>query len=100
MTCESFPSAGGTKHGGAPQLLFGPREAVHSPVHISAIGRGLFRTYRFHEGALKLLPCSLMKKPQPAFTAHAWITEGRHLCRHYYNFLPPSLPFQGDQKHL
>ncbi len=65
------------------QLLFGPREAVDSPVHISAIGRGLFRAYRFQEGALKLLPCSLMKKPQPAFTAHAWITEGQCPCSHH-----------------
>ena len=58
------------------QILFGPREAVDSPVHISAIGRGIFRTYRLQEGALKLLPCGLMKKAQPAFTAHAWIVEG------------------------
>ena len=59
------------------QVLFGPREAVDSPVQVSAIGQGIFRVYRFQEGALKLLPCSLMKKPQPAFTAHAWIIEGQ-----------------------
>ena len=58
-------------------MLFGPREAVDSPVQVSAIGQGIFRVYRFQEGALKLLPCSLMKKPQPAFTAHAWIIEGQ-----------------------
>lgn len=58
------------------QVLFGPRDAVDSPVHVSAIGRGIFRTYRFQEGVLKLLPNSLMKKPQPAFTAHTWIVEG------------------------
>ena len=58
------------------QVLFGPQEAVDSPVHISAIGRGIFRTYRLQEGALKLLPCGLMKKAQPGFTSHAWIVEG------------------------
>ncbi len=62
---------------GLLQALFGPREAVDSPVQVSAIGQGIFRVYRFQEGALKLLPCSLMKKLQPAFTAHAWMLEGQ-----------------------
>lgn len=61
------------------QVLFGP--GTDGGLTLSAVGAGLFRTYRYQDQALKLQTGSLGRKEAQNFTAHAWVVEGarRHI---------------------
>ena len=56
------------------QVLFGP--GTDGGLTLSAVGAGLFRTYRYQDQALKLQTGSLGRREAQNYTAHAWVVEG------------------------
>ncbi|KAK9915002.1 hypothetical protein WJX75_003504 [Coccomyxa subellipsoidea] len=58
------------------QILFAPGSALDGSIIISAVGHGIFKTYRYQENALKPMPTSMAKREAQNYTCHAWLVEG------------------------
>lgn len=68
------------ERGAHGQVLFGP--GTDGGLTLSAVGAGLFRTYRYQDQALKLQTGSLGRKEAQNYTAHAWVVEGAYVHCH------------------
>ncbi len=58
------------------QILFAPGSALDGNIIVSAVGNGIFKTYRYQENALRPMPTSMAKREPQNYTCHAWLVEG------------------------
>ncbi|EIE19478.1 WD40 repeat-like protein, partial [Coccomyxa subellipsoidea C-169] len=78
------------------QILFAPGSALDGNIIVSAVGNGIFKTYRYQENALRPMPTSMAKREPQNYTCHAWLVEGEA----HATFLEVLFGTAGDQDRI